>query len=884
MSSGTRLGILLLLASPSAFATAPVIFSQSAYESPVRGAPGDLLMLAGSGFTSSDTIVYQQVTDTTQPLVPPDLVPYTATAASGTLTVVSTLDAPNSLTVSLPQAMQTDVSYAIWDLNANGEWSNGILINDARPMWITPDTAYSSATPATLPRELKIVGRNLQPAPGAVTQVQLSGPASYTLPAANDNDPATAVENYVAKVELPTDLPAGTYAIQVSRDGVSWVSLPNSSLTVLPDPVTPATFPIGRYGGCLPNDGVDDTACIVAAIAAAKANGGGAVVFNAGVWDMNYTGALSTRGPVTADGVLVPVGVDLQGSPTLTSTIRRGTGWSRTTPSFSLQGNNSVHDLTFTDLNVYTPTSSVPALLRLGVRWTAATAYSKTDPITSSGVTITRNHFAQPFIALGDSGMPIDHLIVTNNVFGAYYNSIALVGDGNNINQPFVVADSIIAHNTFAPGSYSNPSISQGPIASQVGAGLRLDFSGNTTDGTSTQYLYDPVNDAHGWRAGHFFAERGNLENVLVSQNTATCTGDNAGDGEAITTDGSTFTIGLATAQNATAATTNSVTLPGPLLLNQLNKTLPATYFVGHWVQVVAGPGTGQVRKIISYPLDSTGQPVAPVTLTVYPAWDVVPQSTSSLVISRETWQFYIVDNYVDQRQPLCTKGNQNQPAGGKIGFYAQTADSVIEGNQQYDTSGISLGMKYSVADSTLGTAAGFGLYSSVDVRSNTINGEYDWPSSCSWGGIQLTDGASPTPNYPPPIESYGVSISHNTITHADGLHGGAIALTRGWFAGPSPGTWNLEDNSLVFANTINNVSGAPSAAVTSGLPYTTSAYEKCANDASPRIGIHPIDATIWGTVMSNNSCTNVSTKLTDAGTSSVRVCPSAASSSCECP
>ena len=882
--SGTRLGILLLFASPSTFATAPVLFSQSAYESPVRGAPGDLLLLAGSGFNSTDTVVYQQVTDTTQPLVPPAEVPYVATAASGTLAVVSTLDAPNSLTVSLPTAMQTDASYAIWVLDADSEWSNGVLINDARPLWITPDTAYVSATTASLPREVKIVGRNLQPAPGNTTQVRLNGPASYTLTAANDNDATTAIENYVAKVELPTSLPTGTYTLQVSRDGISWVGVPNASLTVFPDPTARATFPIGRFGGCLPNDGVDDTACIVAAIAAARANGGGAVVFDAGIWDMNYSGPLSSRGPVTADGVLVPPGVDLQGSPTLTSRIRRGTSWNASTPSFSLQGNNSVHDLTFMDLNTYAPTSSARPLLQLGVRWSAATAYNKTDPTTSSGITITRNHFVQPFIAVGDSGMPIDHLIVTYNEFGAYYNSIAMAGDGNNVNQPFVVADSIFAHNTFEPGSYTNPSIGQGPIATQIGAGLRLDFSNNTTDGTSTRFLYDPDNDAHGWRAGHFFPDRGNHEEVLVSQNTATCTGDNAGDGEAITTDGSSFTIGLASAQNAVAATNNSVTVPGPLLLTQSNKTLPATYFVGYWVQVVAGPGRGQVRKIISYPLDASGQPVTPVTLTVYPAWDVVPDTTSTLVISRETWQFYVVDNFVDQRQPLCTKGNQNEPSGGKIGLYSQTADSVIEGNQQYDTSGISLGMKYSVADSTLGTGAGFGLYSFVDVRSNIINGEFDWPSSCSWSGIQLPDGASPTPDYPPPVEGYGISISHNTITHADGLHGGAISLTRSWHPGPSPGKWNLEDNTLVFANSINDISGAASQTVTSGLPYATSAFPRCSNTAAPRIGIQIFDATIRSTVMSSNSCNNVTTKLVDAGTSSVEVCPSTVSSSCECP
>jgi hypothetical protein len=248
----------------------------------------------------------------------------------------------------------------------------------------------------------------------------------------------------------------------------------------------------------------------------------------------------------------------------------------------------------------------------------------------------------------------------------------------------------------------------------------------------------------------------------------------------------------LAAAQNATTATGTTVTVPGPLLLAQGGTTLPGGYFVGFWAQIVAGPGKGQVRKIVSYPLDASGQPVTPVTPTVDPAWDVIPQSNSTLVISRESWQFYIVDNFVDnfvdQRQPLCTKGNQNEASGGRIGFYSQTADSAIEDNQQYDTSGINLGLKYSVTDTTAGTVVGLNLNTFVEVRANMVNGEYDRDSSCSWGGIELTDGASPTPDSPPPVESYGISISHNVVTHADGLNGGAIDLTRGWYAGPSPG------------------------------------------------------------------------------------------------
>jgi hypothetical protein len=876
-------GGLLLVCTNLALAVPPTIYSQPAYESPVRGDPGDLLLLAGYGFATDDTVVYQAISDTTQGLSAPSEIPATSTATTGVAPVVSVLEIPDSLTIALPAVMQTDASYVLWVRNADGEWSNGVRINDARPLWVTPDTVYSTAQIAGLPRYLKVVGRNLHPAPGATTLVKLIGPCNLTLTAANDGDPATAIEHYVAKVHLPANLPAGSYAIEVSRDGVSWIPLDGQTLTVFPDPPPATTFDVSAYGGCMANDNIDDTSCIAAAIAAAKRNGGGTVSFGPGVWDMNYTGTPSVAGPVTFDGVLVPVGVNLAGAGTGATVVQRDTGWGANTPNFALQGNNTVQGITFRDANVYQASSSAVTMLRLGVNWYRAQSYNAGDPRDVSGIIITRNRFDKPFIALSGGGLPIDHLLVTYNEFGAYSNPIAINGDGNNMSQPFHIDDSVFEFNTFKPGSYINPSIGQGALASGLGAGHRLDFSANTADGAATDYLYDPASDPKGWRAGYFWTDRGNQDEVLVSQNVATCTGDKAGDGEGITTDGSTFTAGLSAAQPVIAATTDTVTIPGPLLLQQIGKTLPGGYFTEHWVQIAAGPGKGQVRRIVYYPLDASGQPVSPVTFTVSPAWDVTPRSGSMLVVSREYWQFYIVDNLVDQRQPLCTKGNANRPAGGKIQFYSQTADSVMEGNRQYDTSGINLGVGYQVEDSQYNTGAGTSLFSFVDVRANIVDGEYDWASDCSWGGIEVTDGASPTVGFPPPVEGYGISVSHNTVTHADGLHGGAIALTRGWYAGPPPSTWDLEANILIFANTINDVSGPPAQRVTGPLAYATSAYKICGSDNVPRIGTRALDATIWHTVLFGNSCNNVATNLIDGGTASQRVCPSPAENSCEC-
>jgi len=89
-----------LLGGREAAATPPTLFSQPAYQSPVRGDPGDLLMLAGGGVAATDTVVYVSLSDTTSALTHPTSVPTNATAATGVAPVVSTANTPFSLVVS----------------------------------------------------------------------------------------------------------------------------------------------------------------------------------------------------------------------------------------------------------------------------------------------------------------------------------------------------------------------------------------------------------------------------------------------------------------------------------------------------------------------------------------------------------------------------------------------------------------------------------------------------------------------------------------------------------------------------------------------------------------------------------------------------------------
>jgi hypothetical protein len=250
--------VLLLVASmvyEQARAQAPSLYAQPAYESPVRGDPDDLLLIAGNGLSAADTVVYRALGNTTLVAQHPSSVPSSSTAIEGVADLVSAADAPYSLTIHLPAAMTADRAYGLWVKTPGDLWSAELRINDARPLWITPDSAFQTASLANLPRLLKVVGRNLQPDPTGTgtTQVRLTGVntgTTYTLTANNTtNDPGhttAALERYVAAVDLPAAMALDRYTVQVSRDGVGWVPLlgngqsPAQTFTVAADPV-PAT-------------------------------------------------------------------------------------------------------------------------------------------------------------------------------------------------------------------------------------------------------------------------------------------------------------------------------------------------------------------------------------------------------------------------------------------------------------------------------------------------------------------------------------------------------------------------------------------------------------------------------------------------------------------
>ncbi|MEK6899671.1 MAG: hypothetical protein AABX05_00970, partial [Nanoarchaeota archaeon] len=197
------------------------------------------------------------------------------------------------------------------------------------------------------------------------------------------------------------------------------------------------------------------------------------------------------------------------------------------------------------------------------------------------------------------------------------------------------------------------------------------------------------------------------------------------------------------------------------------------------------GKGLGQARKIVRYANNSNPE------IIISPAWDVIPDATSKVSITRAIWNSYMVDNQIDIRG--CLKSNANLDNSGYIGWWSPSLDSTIEGNKQYDSNGIVLGTQY-LKDSII-------LSYSGEVRNNLVDGEYKYPAS--YGGIDLWYGS--WYEYPNPVLGNDVVVSHNQVRNADGLRGGGLGVSRSWHTSANP-YWK---EILMHHNSVKDVDSA---------------------------------------------------------------------------
>jgi hypothetical protein len=850
-----------------AAAAAPVLLRTPGYEAPVHGGPGDLLLLAGSGFQPTDRVVYRAADATDRVAGHPRAVPVRGTASEGSASVVKVGSPPYALTIRLPATLEPNRPYHLWVVTAAGEWSQSVSINDARPSWFTPDYAFSTVDFAGLGRSLRIVGRNLRASAARPMRIRLQGRQTYVM-TSQAPMPDDAAQDYVSEGVLPSRLEPGLYSVAISRDGHTWTPVSTQRLEVRPDPTGTPRFDVAdpSFGGCHPNDGADDSECFRQAFAAARLAGGGTVFLPAGSWDIN---ARQLRGEEQQNGFILARNVNFQGAgPKLSSVIRHDAKVGRPPGALlTLTGANSVLGISFSDDARYESLQQSRAMIQLGIRLAGAASQHSAAADQVSDIVISSDEFHHVGRAITDSSLPIRHLFVTRNEFGGYDNGLLLTGSGADPAHPYRIDDSVVRWNSFIPGSYLDISARQGSVATQLGASNRLDFSGNTADGTRTESLQDAT-DPPGWRAAFFWNLNNNQEQLLIAQNRISCPGDKAGDGEAIALDGNGTTFGFDVAPAVEAAGQSWIRVRGRLLHEQFGHPVPADYYRGHWVFITEGPGIGQARKVDSYSEDPAA---GTVTLHVSPDWDV-PPGKGRIALARQYWQAYIVANDINQASPPCRKSNLTDARGGLIGFWTPASDSTIEGNRQTDSDGIEYGQGYTAHTPSCPTCVGGESFlTGIEIRGNLIEGEYDWSSDCSWSGIRGYFIATATPEAPPPVLGFGVVIAHNTISRADGQRGGAIDIAHSGPPGPPPGTWPLVQNPLIFGNRIRDIDGP--------LPRP-----QCRQNQKTRAGIRLEGPdNIHDAVLADNRCERVSIHLEDAGVGTVRLCSAQDSDSCEC-
>lgn len=809
-------------------AAAPQVYNTPFHQSPVHAAPGDLLFLPGHGFAQGAVIAYQLAQDDQAPHAPE--LPHSSfanTPERGLLGAtnddgdIAYNNVPHALVVRLPEYLKSGQPYVLWARNPQGGWSRPVIINDVRPLWVTPAISYETKPLAGMAREITVIGRNLEAPVGKTTILRLEGPMTYTLP--SEKNAGDRLGAYQVRAQLPARVIPGRYRVSLSRDGIHWKLATANSLTVLPNPQEKPVFNIADYG-CVPDDGQDDATCIHDAIRAATHADGGTVWFPPGRWDVIDPAAVHES---KRQGIFVPRGVDLVGNGEAVTIIAKSSKW-RTHSLFTLQGRQKVDGIHFTE--IFDGTShTVPTtthFFRLGRQpWVAPD-----DPEEVEQISFARNRFSAMHTAIGDSGRRIRNLHIVHNVFNAYQDNLWFGGNPKLPAARFNVIDSIVSHNRFLPGHHRSPSDGQGVVASRIGASTRLDFTHNVVDGAIDG----------GWRAAHFFHMNGNHEMLFVADNHASCTGDKGGDGEAIVFDNSGNIPAVSAMRDVVHASPNEITLDEQLGAANRELTgrdaIPGQYGE-YWVQIVAGPGLGQSRKIRHY-ADGPRS-----VITVAPAWDVVPvPGWSKVYVARTFWNTYMVGNIVDIRG--CRKSNPLN-ASGFIGWYAMTTDSTIDGNRLYDTNGITVHTHYSGVHDRKRKIVPSAMFNYTnEIHGNHIEGEFRYPSSV--GGISIHYGAYR--QGPAPVAGFGLTVSRNTIIRADaGLPHkprGGIAVYNSWWIPADPSVhWRgivLAHNRLVDIET--------------GIYIERSVP-------------HP---SVFGTVIGTNSTTEVKHPLRDGGEHSV--------------
>jgi hypothetical protein len=257
--------------------------------------PGELFTIYGEGMRGNGLqISLAEANGNSPPAVPP--------AGAFSVTPVVVDSAGHFASAVLPTTREAG-TYHVWVKNPYG-WSKPILLNGARPQWLSEESIFAGLT-------LKLVGRNLDGREWGAkekTKVRLvKDGQTYEVQ-------VKSVNPFAITFTVSDDVPTGTYDVLASSDGHHWEKLAYSEeyhqrLTVAspsPDPLGLGVAWVNKLNwqrqvnvldyGAVPNDGGDDTAAIQRAIDEVGAQSGGVVYLPNG--NYRFTGITLASGVV----------------------------------------------------------------------------------------------------------------------------------------------------------------------------------------------------------------------------------------------------------------------------------------------------------------------------------------------------------------------------------------------------------------------------------------------------------------------------------------------------------------------------------------------------------------------------------------------------------
>lgn len=770
--------------------------------------PGDLLTIYGEGLQRSAGDLQIAV----GPAPGPVSFPQPPTDAYMLTPIISDPDG-HFTTTALPSDVIPGV-YAVWVHNDYG-WSLPILLNAARPQWITESAAFAGL-------QLKVVGRNLDSREfggEAQTLVRLvSGRTHYEMKIEDINP-------FAVTFTIPQHVPNGTYDVYVSNGGNRWeksayIDEYNQRLTIVdaaPDPLSLGVWWVNQFNwgqqvnvqdyGADPNGSVDSTGAFQRAINDIASRGGGIVL----IPDGNYLITTLTLPPGTILQGQSQAGTTLTYANTASNAASVIMFSAQTDSTGASAGKVGLARLTVT-VDSTNPNQVYPdAFFSLGDAWGARVQ----DELQRTARYMFLKEVSLQYPLTAHTGRAIASYTIGKGHF--------LVQDSHLYGYQAVVESTFISQYSQIINTTMEASVAQPGIG-----GIYVVLEGNTV----TLHPELQLGQTHGF----FTRGPSYVANNLVT-NVGTAPSYNDGEVYAVENyRGGTKMIGTVT---AASANTVSVSPRWVHLYSWENSTwnpwdITHHAWAGWHIVIIAGRGMGQDRLLTSWDGAST--------YTLSKSWDVLPDTSSkfAVLVPVKAVTFY---------------HNDAQNAAKGYWFYNDTIDGVMSSNTGENIEGFYVSTYYIEKTANKDYRFTVGYFNRI--VNNTMTGV---STRDKVGGIGTRMEVGATDAYAYNI--YGFSIKNNSVTSvlpAPTPSGYTEAPTvNGLYVVNMNDVQKVTHNAILGAfiehNTVTDSDRGISLGGT-GYPLYSPARQALWNPVSD------------GIVITANSFNNVTTQVTDNGT-----------------